>query len=144
VSPQLTSGPFAGGQEELIRLALAAVLREFEALLRSGTSDEAMVKVRGVVLFPSTVESVVRAVPDLTNEFLMVLTNNGGLDELTVQAEAEQGVSAERQGQLRRELESAFRTNLGLRANVEVLTYGSLQRTEFKARRIKDQRIKAT
>ena len=66
------------------------------------------------------------------------------MDELTVQAEAEQGVSAERQGQLRRELESAFRTNLGLRANVEVLTYGSLQRTEFKARRIKDQRIKAT
>jgi phenylacetate-CoA ligase len=107
----------------------------------SGRPDD-MVKVRGVVLFPSTIEAVVRRVPELSNEFMLVLTRGaGGLDELTVQVEAAE-TAPERHAGLRDALAEAIRTHVGLRAAVELLPPGTLPRTEFKARRLKDLRAK--
>jgi phenylacetate-CoA ligase len=108
----------------------------------AGRPDD-MVKVRGVVLFPSTIEAVVRVVPELTNEFLMVLTNEAGMDDLTVHVEAAAGVASDRYGGLAAHVQERIRTELGLRTTVEVLGPGSLPRTEFKAKRIKDLRRKA-
>lgn len=108
----------------------------------SGRPDD-MVKVRGLVLFPSTIEAVVRQVPDLTNEFMLVLTTGaGGLDELTVQVEAGAHVAAARYGELGERVREAIRTHVGLRAEVEVLAPATLPRTEFKARRLTDRRGK--
>lgn len=107
----------------------------------TGRPDD-MVKVRGVVLFPSTIEAVVRRVPELTNEFMLVLTSGaGGLDELTVQVEAAAGEPAG-YATLGGALVEAIRTHVGVRARVEVLPPGTLPRTEFKARRLNDLRIK--
>lgn len=107
----------------------------------AGRPDD-MVKVRGVVLFPSTIESLVRVLPELTNEFMMVLSSAGGMDDLTIQVEAARAVPEQRFPELRQLLEESARTNLGLRTTVEVLSFGSLPRTEFKARRIRDLRNK--
>jgi phenylacetate-CoA ligase len=104
----------------------------------TGRPDD-MVKVRGVVLFPSTIEAVVRRLPELSNEFMLVLTRGaGGLDELTVQVEA--AAEPDRHAGLRDALGEAIRTHVGIRASVEVLAPGTLPRTEFKARRVKDLR----
>jgi phenylacetate-CoA ligase len=108
-----------------------------------GRPDD-MVKVRGVVLFPSTIESIVRRVPDLTNEFMLLLTSGaGGLDELIVRVEAAAGVAPDRYPTLDEAVREAIRTHVGIRAGVEVLAPGTLPRTEFKARRIEDRRLKA-
>jgi phenylacetate-CoA ligase len=108
-----------------------------------GRPDD-MLKVRGVVLFPSTIESIVRRLPALTNEFLLVLTRGvGGLDELTVQVEAAAEVPADAYGALGTTVRDAIRTDVGLRAEVAVLAPNTLPRTEFKARRVEDRRAKS-
>ena len=107
----------------------------------TGRPDD-MVKVRGVVLFPSTIEALVRQLPELTNEFMLVLTRGASeLDELTVQVEAADA-AAGRSATLGNALVEAIRTHVGIRARVEVLAPGTLPRTEFKARRLKDLRAK--
>jgi phenylacetate-CoA ligase len=107
----------------------------------AGRPDD-MVKVRGVVLFPSTIEAVVRLVPHLTHEFLMVLSNEGGMDDLTVQVEAAEEVTSDAYHALAARVRERIQTELGLRTTVEVLSPRSLPRTEFKAQRIKDLRRK--
>lgn len=105
-----------------------------------GRPDD-MVKVRGVVVFPSTIESLVRQIPNLTNEFMLVLSKGeGGLDELTVQAEADDSVLPHEHEALREQLQGSIRANVGIRSRVELLSAGTLPRTEFKARRINDLR----
>lgn len=105
-----------------------------------GRPDD-MIKVRGVVLFPSTIESLVRQIPNLTNEFMLVLSRGGrGMDELTVQAEADATVAPQDHDALREQLQTSIRANVGIRTEVEVLAAGTLPRTEFKAKRIKDLR----
>lgn len=47
-----------------------------------------MLNVRGVTLFPSSIEDAVRQVPGVGDEFLVVVTRERELDVLTVRVEA--------------------------------------------------------
>jgi phenylacetate-CoA ligase len=49
----------------------------------SGRVDD-MLNIRGVTLFPSAVEDVIRSIPALGEEFKIVVSSNGTLDELTL------------------------------------------------------------
>ena len=95
-----------------------------------------MVVVRGENVYPSAVENVVRAVPGLTGEFRMVVSRERTMDELTVLAELAGGDPDE----TRRKLASDLGATLGIRANVELKAPGELERTQFKARRVIDER----
>ena len=96
-----------------------------------------MVVVRGENVYPSAVENVVRAIPGLTGEFRMVVSRERTMDELTVLAEhtAEAGTDA-----VKRQLESDLGATLGIRSIVELKAPGELERTQFKARRVIDER----
>ena len=101
-----------------------------------------MVVVRGENVYPSAVENVVRAIPGLTGEFRMVVSRERTMDELTVLAEytpeaaaAESGIDA-----VKRQLESDLGATLGIRSNVDLKAPGELERTQFKARRVIDER----
>ena len=101
-----------------------------------------MVVVRGENVYPSAVENVVRAIPGLTGEFRMVVSRERQMDELTVLAEytpeaaaAEAGIDA-----VKRQLQSDLGATLGIRSNVELKAPGELERTQFKARRVIDER----
>jgi phenylacetate-coenzyme A ligase PaaK-like adenylate-forming protein len=61
------------------------------------------------------------------------------MDELIVQAEALPEVPAEQIGTLQNELATRLKAK-GLRSIVQMMAPGSLERTEFKARRIIDKR----
>jgi phenylacetate-CoA ligase len=52
-----------------------------------------MLDVRGVKLFPSSIEDVVRGIPMLGPEFAIVLTKERDLDVLIVQVEALRGLN---------------------------------------------------
>ena len=97
-----------------------------------------MVTVRGENVYPSAVENVVRALPELTGEFRMVVSRERAMDELTVLAEVAD--PAGDAAAVRRRLESDLGATLGIRASVELKAPGELERTQFKARRVIDER----
>jgi phenylacetate-CoA ligase len=63
-----------------------------------------------------------------------------------VQAEYDREVAARAQanpqivGQLKQEMEDRLKARIGVRANVELVEPGKIERTQFKARRVIDKR----
>ena len=105
-----------------------------------GRADD-ITKVKGVLLAPTAIEEVVRGIPELGNDYEVVVSKRGDIDEIILKIEilreaegAEETVLAALKDQLR------LKTNLGYK--IEVHPYGSLPRYEFKARRFKDLRKK--
>ena len=100
-----------------------------------------MVTVRGENVYPSAVENVVRGSVGLTGEFRVVVTRERAMDELTVLAEyADPGAAGPALEAIRAGLQAELNTTLGIRANVQMKAPGELERTQFKARRVIDER----
>lgn len=93
-----------------------------------GRVDE-MFTVRGVNLFPSQVEDIVRRYPEVT-EFLIERRVERQMDEVTLLVEADEGFEVTR-------LEADLRQALGVRLPCRVVERGSLPRSELKAQRLK-------
>ena len=106
----------------------------------SGRADD-LINLRGVKMYPAQIEDAVRAIPGSGDEFEIVLeTDAAGLDIMTVCFEhAEHGTAGDA---LRRRLSEEIRSRCEVRAGVEVVAPGTLPKTEFKARRVKDRRRK--
>lgn len=103
----------------------------------TGRSDD-LINLRGIKMFPVQIEDAVRAVSGTGDEFeVMLATNADGLDTMLVRVEHAEGAAVA--GRVREEI----RTRCEVRVDVEVLNPGTLPKTEFKAKRIKDQRNKA-
>lgn len=102
-----------------------------------GRLDDMLI-IKGVNVFPSDVEAIVRKDPDYTGEYLLVVNRRNHLDELTVQAEHSEG-----RGNLQ-ELAERLKKNLkattGISAAVEILSPGTLPRATHKAKRVVDNR----
>lgn len=91
-----------------------------------------MVIVRGVNLYPSAVENVVRRFPEV-EEFRVVVKTVEEMDEVLVTIEVS-GDDVE-QERVRGELQVALGDSFGLRLPVELAEAGALPRPEFKANR---------
>ncbi len=103
-----------------------------------GRADDMLV-VRGINLFPSSVEEVVRCQPGLADEYRIVVdasvrnADTGLLNAIRLQVEAEEGADP---AALAAALTAAVKDRLRVRAQVEVLPLGSLPRSEHKAKRL--------
>ena len=105
-----------------------------------GRADD-LINVRGVKFFPVDIERAVRSIPGVGDEYEIVLaTDAGGMDVMTVRIEHAEHA---RPAALVERLETEIRTRVEIRASAEVLVPGTLPRTEFKAKRIRDARRKA-
>jgi phenylacetate-CoA ligase len=104
-----------------------------------GRADD-MLNVRGVTLFPSSIEDIVRRVPQLGAEFAIVLKTEHDLDELIVQVEALPDIPTDQYGEVGAVVERAIRSQCELRPVVEVLPQETLPPTQFKAKRVRDLR----
>ena len=95
-----------------------------------------MVVVRGVNLYPSAIETVVRAFPEII-EFQVNQRQVEAMDELEVVVELDSGVSPNApEGQdLLRRLGARLRDTFSLRIPVRLAAPGTLPRYEFKAQR---------
>jgi phenylacetate-CoA ligase len=87
-----------------------------------------MLIVRGVNVFPSAIEGIVRRFPSI-EEFQIEVYRAGELDEVCVLVEAEETGLA-------RAVQSSFRVDLGIRLEVRAVAPRSLPRHELKARRV--------
>ena len=93
-----------------------------------GRADN-MVVVRGVNVFPSSIEAIVRRVAG-DAEYRVLQSQRDSMTQLRVEIETEPGAS-----ELPGRLSAAFREHLGLRIDVRPITISSLPRFEAKARR---------
>jgi len=102
-----------------------------------GRADDMLV-VRGVNLFPSAVEQVVRRTEGTTGEYLIVLDDDvtddvtGYLTGIKLRVEVEPGCTHD----VAHELASAVRAELTVRCLVEVAPAGSLPRSTHKSKRV--------
>ena len=105
-----------------------------------GRADD-VVNIRGIKLYPSQIEEGVRAVPGIGDEYEIVLaTDGGGLDHMTIRVEhgEHKGGSAK----VSELVAAEVRTRCEIRVAVDVLAPGTLPKTEFKAKRVRDTRTR--
>ncbi|ADI27025.1 phenylacetate--CoA ligase family protein [Geobacillus sp. C56-T3] len=95
-----------------------------------GRADD-MVVVRGVNIFPSSIETIVREFMEI-KEFRIVYYTEHEMNQVKVQIESEEDVG--------RRLADRLRERIGIRIDVERVPPGSLPRFSMKAKRIIDER----
>jgi phenylacetate-CoA ligase len=102
-----------------------------------------MFTIRGENIYPSTIDSVLNQIPEYGGEHRIVVSREGAMDELLVRMDAKEpvyGAGAEALAALRARAEADLARTLGVRARVEVVAAGVIPRTDFKARRVIDDR----
>ena len=107
-----------------------------------GRADD-MIIFMGVNFYPMQVEQVVRSFEELSPEYRIRLTYDTSThrDICTILVELEQEVVPQEQvSTLQEKTLNALREALGFRPAVEFVDQGSLERTEFKAKRIIEER----
>lgn len=97
--------------------------------------------VRGENIYPSAIEDTLRAVEGFGGEFRVIISRRDAMDELLVRAEcAKDLVGTDAQDRLRETMRTRLRTKLGVHPVIDLVPEGTLPRTEFKARRVVDDR----
>jgi phenylacetate-CoA ligase len=103
-----------------------------------GRADD-ITKVKGVLLAPSAIEEVVRSFKELGDEFEVLVTKKGDIDDIALKIEIRPEFEGQKEdvlGRLKDELR--VKTNLGYK--IAVHPFGSLPRYDVKAKRFKDMR----
>ena len=95
-----------------------------------GRVDDMLI-VRGVNIYPSSIEAVLRRFPAIS-EFRVIVTRAGELDEIEVELECPE--------ELLPQVEQELREALSLRVPIRSVPAGSLPRFELKARRLVNRR----
>ena len=105
-----------------------------------GRIDDAFT-IRGENVYPSEIEAVLRQLDDYGGEHRIVISREGSMDELLVQLEGDRNVYERGEvAALRDRAAARLQQVLGIRTQVEVVAPQTFPRTDFKARRVVDDR----
>lgn len=101
-----------------------------------------MFTIRGENVYPSEIDATLNELPNYGGEHRIIISREAAMDELLLRVEADAAAYARAEGvvQFRSEVERKLHKVLGLRTVVEVVEPGSIPRTDFKARRVIDDR----
>ena len=102
-----------------------------------GRSDD-MVKVKGNIIFPSTIEDVIKSVPGTSSEYRAEIDHADGKDQMTVFVEVEGGTD---RVEVSLGIQYVFKQKYNMTPKVEVVGVGELPRSEKKTKRIVDNRF---
>lgn len=124
---------------DLVRLSeskACACGRTFRMLMGGilARADDMMI-IRGVNVYPSAIEAVLREFKEIVEFEGQVLTRKG-MDEMLLKVELKDEPGLDRHN-LRERIQRELRNRLGLRIDIELVSPGSLPRYEMKARRFK-------
>ncbi len=103
-----------------------------------GRADD-ITKVKGVLLAPTAIEEVVRSFNELSDEYEVVVSKRGDIDDILLKIEIKPECQGDKDGILLR-LKDQLRVKTNLGYKMEVHPFGSLPRYEVKAKRFKDLR----
>ena len=101
-----------------------------------GRTDD-MVKVKGVNIFPSQIEEMLKDVPEASSEYQFMLDHLNGKDVCTLFVEINTGVEKR---QAEKAVQQAFKEKIGITVLVKPVSIGELPRSEKKSTRIFDNR----
>ncbi len=102
-----------------------------------GRSDD-MVKVKGNIIFPSTIEDVIKNVPGTSSEYRAVIEHVEGKDKMTLSVEVEGGTD---RTEVALSIAYNFKQKYNMTPEVKVVGIGELPRSEKKTKRIEDKRF---
>lgn len=101
-----------------------------------GRTDD-MVKVKGVNIFPSQIEEMLTTVTGASSEYQFMIDHLDGKDICTLFVEANQGANYYELGA---EIESGFKSKIGIAVTAKIVDMGELPRSEKKSTRVFDNR----
>jgi phenylacetate-CoA ligase len=107
-----------------------------------GRTDD-MIIIRGINVFPGQVEAVLMDIPEVAEQYLLVVDRVKELDTLTVQVEVTRDVFSNKISDLmvlEKKVIKALQAVLNISANVELMEPGTIPRSTGKAQRIIDKR----
>lgn len=107
-----------------------------------GRSDDT-IKFRGVNIYPSSIDTILSKVPGLGSEYQIHLRRDedSGRDHMRMIVERGQGVESQRSAELIHEAGHQIKKQLLVSAELELVDYGTLPRSEKKSQRVFDTRI---
>ena len=103
-----------------------------------GRMDD-MLSLRGVHLYPSAIEDVVRRIPDISEAYEIVVEQRDGQDHVTVRCEPRPEITQARWAEIGDKVAREVSSALEVKVAVSLQPYGTISR-EFKAKRIHDLR----
>jgi len=109
-----------------------------------GRSDD-MIKVKGVNVFPTQIESVLVNIPQVGPHYQIVLKTVNFMDDFEINIELIDGSLLTKYSELenlQKTIRHKLQTVLGLDAKINLLEPKSIERTAGKAKRIIDNRVK--
>jgi phenylacetate-CoA ligase len=102
-----------------------------------------MLTIRGENVYPSEIDAVLNEVTEYGGEHRIIITREHAMDELLVRVEAAPGVferGTDAVASMRSTTGARLQKVLGLRAVIDIVPSGTFPRTDFKARRVVDDR----
>lgn len=113
-----------------------------------GRSDD-MLKIRGVNVFPSQIESVLMGFEQIAPHYQLVLTRSNFADHLEIKVELSDKCNEildnfPQLDKLHNDIHHAMKTVLGIETKITIVGHKTLQRFQGKAQRIVDLRNKET
>jgi phenylacetate-CoA ligase len=102
-----------------------------------------MFTIRGENVYPSEIDAALNETPGYGGEHQIVITREAAMDELLLRVEASVEIYASGPAGIERfraDINRRIQNLLGLRTQAEIVARGTLPRTDFKARRIIDDR----
>ena len=124
------------------RCACGRTIRRIDRI--SSRSDDMFI-IRGVNVFPSQIEAALLSVPGTTPNYLITLTNERGMDNVAVEVELSQekfNELGENQEAFRRKVSAMVESVTGIRIAITLKAPGTLPRSEGKAKRVVDNRVR--
>lgn len=108
----------------------------------TGRSDDMLI-IRGINVFPSQVEFALMRVPEVGNQYMILVTREGAMDSMTVQVEIKPESFSDKMEDmltLRKHIEIELKKYLNIAVRVELKGPGELPRFDGKASRVVDKR----
>jgi phenylacetate-CoA ligase len=110
-----------------------------------GRTDDMLI-IRGVNVFPSQFQEVLAGFDEVTSYYQIILSNEGPLDHVTLKVETVPEFDFDeirKIENLQRRINTELKSNLQVSVEVKVVEPKSIERSEGKARRVIDERVKA-
>lgn len=101
-----------------------------------GRTDD-MIKVKGVNIFPSQVDELLKDIDGASSEFQIMIDHMFGKDIMTVFVEAKPEAN---KYELQNQIQEAFKSKIGMTPEVKPVDIGDLPRSEKKSTRVFDNR----
>jgi len=108
-----------------------------------GRTDD-MIKIRGITVFPSQIESVLFEIEGTEPHYQIILDRKAAVDELTVLVEVSESIffdQVRKQKDFIERIKSRLASEIGISVEVKPVEKQTIERSEGKAKRVIDKRM---